>query len=424
MSLSTLALAVSLALPGADAPSKFDWPQWRGQNRDGISPETGLLRQWPKDGPTVAWKVSGLGGGYSTPSVAAGRIFGMGYQGDDEVVWALSEKDGSKLWTTKIAAKGRAGHNEGPRSTPTVDGDRVYCVGISGDLICLTAEKGEIVWQKNYKTAFKGRMMSGWGFSESVLIDGDHLICTPGADATTIACLDKKDGKVVWTSEVANAGGAGYSSIMKAQVGKTKMYVTVLGKSGGVVAVNAKDGNFLWRYTKIANVTANIPTVLVRDDIIFCSTGYGAGAAVLRLVETSSGGVNAEEVNFMPGKEVQNHHGGMVLVGDHVYLGRGHNDGKPTCVEFKTGKTAWAEDRGPGSGSAAVAYADGMLYFRYQNGTMALIEANPKEYKLVSSFKLPEQSGRPSWPHPVIANGKLYVRDQDKLICFDVKATQ
>ncbi len=423
MTAFAAALLLSLPMPSAN-PGPFDWPQWRGPNRDAVSKETGLLKKWPEKGPPIAWTATGLGGGYSTPSVAGGKIFGMSYRDGAEVVWAINEKDGKELWNKTIAKAGRVGYGEGSRSTPTVDGDRIYCVGTTGDLVCLKADNGDVVWTKNYGKDFKGRMMSGWGYSESVLIDGDRVICTPGADKAAIACLNKMTGEVIWTSEIANCGGAGYSSIMPAQVGKTKLYITIMGRSSGCVAVDAKDGKLLWKYAKIGNGTANIPTVLVRDDIVFCSTGYGAGAAVLKMVGDSDGGVKVEEVVFHNGNSLQNHHGGMVLVGDHVYLGRGHNNGFPTCVEFATGKIAWKEDRGPGTGSAAIAYADGMIYLRYQSGLLALLEANPKEYKLVSSFKLPEPSNKPSWPHPVIANGKLYIRDQDKLICFNVKETQ
>jgi len=229
------------------------------------------------------------------------------------------------------------------------------------------------------------------------------------------------DGKTVWMSEIAGHGGAGYSSIIKAKLGKTTMYATLLGKAGGAVAVNAADGKLLWKYAKMSNGTANIPTMLIRDEYVFTATGYGAGAAVLKMKETSSG-IDVEEVIFHPGKTLQNHHGGMVLVGDHVYLGHAHNNGFPTCVEFKTGTIKWQEERGPGTGSAAIAAADGMIYLRYQNGVMALIEANPTKYNLVSSFKLPEPSSSPSWPHPVIANGKLIIRDQEKLMSFDIKA--
>ncbi len=418
---TTITTLIALVAMGQGVPSKYDWPQWRGPNRDGISQEVGLLKKWPKEGPPKLWTVSGLGGGYSTPSVAAGRIFGMSYRGNDEVVWALSEKDGSPLWTTKIASKGKVGYNEGSRCTPTVDGDRVYAVGVSGDLVCLDVNKGEILWSKNYGKDFGGRMMSGWGFSESPLVDGDWLICTPGGDKAALAALDKKTGKTIWTSAIEKAGGAGYSSIIKTEVGGVKMYVTLLGKSGGVVGVRASDGKYLWRNTAVVNGTANIPTVVARGDYILYSTGYGDGGMALLKLKVDGENVTAEQVWVTKAKEMQSHHGGFVVVGDHIYLGRGHNNGFPTCAEFLTGKPAWREDRGPGTGSGCIAYADGMLYLRYENGVVALIEANPNEYKLVSTFRIPQPSGRPSWPHPVIANGRLYLRDQDNLHCFDLR---
>jgi len=419
MTFTWSALALSIVISAS--PGKFDWPGWRGPERDGISKETGLLKSWPAEGPTKLWTATGVGGGYCTPSVAAGKIFGLGYINEEEAIWAVDDKTGKVVWSKVIAAKGKFGHNTGSRSTPSIDGDKLYAVGISGDLVCMNVENGEVIWRKNYDKDFKGKMMSGWGFSESVLIDGDRLICTPGGDMAAIACLDKKDGKVIWTSVVPNGGGAGYASPMIATVGKTKMYLNWL--KSGLIAVDAKDGKLLFKYEKTRNGTANIPTVIVKGNHVFCSTGYGdGGSALLELKETESG-IAFDEKYYYKSKQLQNHHGGMLLVGDHIYMGHGHNNGFPASVKFLTGDLPWGvETRGAGSGSAAVAYADGMLYFRYQNGVMALIEANPKEYKLVSTFKLPDQSGQPSWPHPVIANGKLYIRDQDKMHCFDLKA--
>jgi outer membrane protein assembly factor BamB len=417
-----LSVAVSAPAPKVTGPQPFDWPQWRGPNRDDVGRETGLLAEWPSDGPPRAWTRKGLGGGFSTPSVAAGRVFGMGVKGTDEVVWALDEATGEPLWSTRIAAyaNGKGGGFEGPRCTPTADGDLLYAVGISGDLVCLESATGKERWHKNYGKDFGGRMMSGWGFSESPLVDGDLVICTPGADAAALAALDKKTGAVRWKAAVPGGGGAGYASVMPAEAGGVKQYVNWL--KNFLVGVSAKDGKFLWKYEKAHNTTANIPTVVVRGDNVFCSTGYKDGGSALLKLVPSGNGVKAEEVYYHNARELQNHHGGMVLIGDYLYGGHGHNSGAPVCVEFATGKVVWKQDRGPGSGSAAVTYADGRLYFRYQNGVMALIDATPAGYRLVSKFQLPEDSSKPSWPHPVIANGKLYVRDQDVLMCFDVKA--
>jgi outer membrane protein assembly factor BamB len=294
----------------------------------------------------------------------------------------------------------------------------VYAITPAGDLVCLDAKNGKPVWTKNFATDFKGKMMSGWGYCESPLIDGQNLICSPGADAAAVVALNKKTGKPVWSCAVPNCGGAAYSSVVISQGGGVKQYVQLLGR--GIVGAAAKDGKLLWSYNRVANGTANIPTPLVQDDYIFCSTGYNTGAALLKL-EKKGSSINAREVYFLPASTLQNHHGGMVLIDDHVYCGHGHNNGFPVCVELKTGKVAWNKGRGPGSGSAAVVAADGHLYFRYENGVMALIEATPDGYNEKGTFKIPDCRD-PSWPHPVVVDGKLYLREQDALLCYSLKA--
>ncbi len=425
--LLRLALIVSFGsviAANASAQGPYDWGQWRGPQRDGICKETGLLQTWPKEGPPLVWKTAGIGGGYSTPSIANGKIFGMSYQADNETVWALDEKNGTKIWETKIASKGKVGYNEGSRCTPTVDGKNLYVVGVSGDVVCLESAEGKILWQKNFAKDFKGKMMSGWGFSESPLIDGDMVIVTPGADDATLVALDKNTGKTIWASKVEAGGGAGYASVVISEAGGIKQYITWLGKC--IVGVNAKDGKLLWRYGANANGTANIPTAIVKGDLVFCSTGYGKGTSLIRLIPDGKGGIEAKEVYYLKdqSKDIQNHHGGMVLLGDHVYFGTGHNSGIPCCLEMATGKVVWKEEKRPGSGSAGVLYADGKLYFRNQDATMNLLEATTKGYNLLGSFKLAEPSGKPSWPHPVIANGRLIIRDQDKIFSYSVKAAQ
>jgi outer membrane protein assembly factor BamB len=406
---------------GADAPQtnvrQGDWPQWRGPNRDGISTETGLLKEWEQGGPPLAWQVEGLGSGWGSVSVAGGRIFVMGNREGGEHVTALRVDDGARLWSTKV---GTGGHSN---CAPTVDGDRVYAVGLDGDLACLDVDTGEVVWSKNYGRDFKGRMMSSWGFSESPLVDGDRLICTPGARDAILAALDKRDGSVIWKTTLPGGvgrrggDGAAYSSVVVSNGAGVKQYVQLVGR--GVIGVRADDGKLLWAYNRIANDTANIPTPIVHGDYVFTSTGYGTGAALLKL-SPDGDGVKAEEVYFLDQDVMQNHHGGMILLDDHVYCGTGHNNGFPLCIELLTGKVAWRADEGPGRNSAAIAYADGNLYFRYQNGTMALIEANPMEYVVKGSFRLASINGE-SWPHPVIAGGRLYLRDQNVLMCYDIR---
>jgi outer membrane protein assembly factor BamB len=415
--LILLAVAVPLSVAAAERLAKTkDWPQWRGPERDAVSTETGLLKEWSDDGPPLEWKSGGLGEGYSSVAIAGGRIFTMGNRNREQSLIALSLDGGKELWTAKVG--GRRG--DGPRSTPTVDGDRVYALGTEGDLVCCQAADGAELWRKNCGADFGGRMMSGWGFCESPLVDGDKLVFTPGGKDAVIVALDKKTGRTLWKAalpDIGNRGGdgAGYSSIVISEAAGVKQYVQTIGR--GTIGVAAADGKFLWGYNRIANGTANIPTPIVDGDYVFCSTGYGTGAALLKLVRDGAG-VTAEEQYFLSGNDLQNHHGGMVLVDGYIYGGHGNNNGLPFCVEMKSGKILW-KNRGPGSGSAAVVYADGRLYFRYENGVMALIEANPDSYQEKGNFKIPNVS-HPSWAHPVVLGGRLYLREWDQLYCYRI----
>ncbi len=423
---AVLAALLAGAIPAAAQDRQVNdtaraWPQFRGPNRDNRSLETGLLREWPQDGPRLLWnsktinKGKGVGRGYSSVSVAGGRIFTIGDRGKDDLVFALDEASGRELWATRIAQ----GQGDGPRSTPTVDGDRVFALSRQGELVCLDAASGSVRWRKSFKKDLGGRMMSGWDYSESPLVDGDRLIVTPGGDDAALVALDKRNGEVIWKAKMPNCGGAGYASVVVAEVGGVRQYVTLFRK--GLVSVRARDGKMLWCYERIANGTANIPTAIVKGDLVFTSTGYGTGAALLRMVPTGDGGVTVQEEYFLKGNKLQNHHGGMVLVGDYLYGGHGHNNGMPFCLDVKAGTFKWGPVRGPGTGSSTVLYADGKLYYRFENGVMALVEATPRGYHLISSFQLPNYTGTPSWAHLVIANGRLYVRGNDVLLCYDLR---
>ncbi len=395
-----------------------EWSRWRGPNGDGISLETGLLDSWPKDGPPLAWRTKDLGGGFGSVAIAGGKIFVMGEQGGKTWLHARKVEDGSEIWKTDVGGGG------GPNCTPTVDGDLIFGLTLGGDLFCCKTENGELVWSKNYGRDFGVDGRPGWGFSESPLIDGDLLVCTPGNEESLLAGLDKKTGEVLWKTNVTkdqlgNKGhdGAGYSSVVIGNAGGVKQYVTLVGKA--VVGVDAKDGKLLWAYPDVANGTASIPTPIVTGDHVFCSSGYGTGSALIKLNKSRTG-FDVQEIYFLDANKMQNHHGGMIQKDGFVYCGHGHNEGFPLCIDGKTGKDAWRPGRGPGGGSAAIAYADGHLYFRYQDGTMALIEATPRQYKLKGKFKIASHNGE-SWPHPVIAGGKLYLRDQDELLVYDVR---
>jgi outer membrane protein assembly factor BamB len=427
-----LSAAVALSIFVCVCQSAFaqvktgDWPQWRGPQRDAISAETGLLAEWPAAGPKVLWdarKVNGgqsVGVGFSSLAIVKGKIFTMGDVAPKKGIaggylFCLDAETGKEIWKTKVGPK----EGDGPRSTPTVDGDFVYGLTRQGILSCLKVADGAIVWQKEFKKDFTGRMMSGWDYSESPTIDGEKLICTPGGKDAILVALNKLSGDVYWKCQAPVASGAGYASIVKAEVGGVKQYITLMGTELGLIGVDAESGKFLWSYKKAVRGTAHIPTAVVHGDHVFTSCGYGAGAALLKLSPDGKGGIKAEESYFLPGNKLQNHHGGVVMIGDYIYGGHGHNEGFPFCLDWKTGKFAWQPQRGAGTGSAAVLYADGRLYFRYESGDMALIEATPKGYNLISSFRPPIAGN--GWPHPVIYHGRLYLRGNDQILCYDIR---
>ncbi len=400
-----LTAVLALAAPG-------DWSQWRGPNRDGISTETGLLKQWPTNGPALVWKATGLGGSYSTPSVVGGKVFAAGYRGEDEVLCALDVKTGKELWNTRTSAAARGvGYGEGPRATPTVDGDLIYMLGAGGNLVCLEAASGKIRWQKEFKGDFGGRMMSSWGFSESPLVDGDKLVCTPGSLKGTVIALNKLTGDLLWQSKDFTDKAA-YASLVPVVMGGARQYVQITAEN--VAGIAADDGRLLWSAPRPGK-TAVIPTPVVHDNHVFITSGYGVGCNLFK-VTAAGGEFKAGEV--YANKDMQNHHGGVVRLGEHLY---GHSDSRGwVCMEFKTGKVVWNHT---GVGKGAVAYADGHLYCRSEGrkGTVALVEVTTSGYKEKGRFHQPDRSGKDSWPHPVIAGGKLYIRDQDVLLCYDVK---
>ena len=394
-----------------------DWPQFRGPARDGQSKETGLLKEWPKEGPKLLWQLKDIGDGYSAPAVVGGRLYLLSNRGmDNEFVQALSVEDGKQLWSTRVGRVGNPDQNPPypkARSTPTLDGELMYAIGSDGDLVCLETASGKIRWQKSFRGDFGGKP-GAWAYSESPLIDGDVLVATPGGNQATLVTLNKKTGAVIWKSAVPGGEPAGYASAIGVDGGGRKKYVQFLYK--GVVGVDAKTGQFLWRYDETKAI-ANMPMPIAYDGYVYTAKEHIGGGLVH--LKPAGEGVAAEQVYLTRG--LPNSVGGAVLLGDTLY---GTNDKGLMAIEFTTGKVKWQTD---GIGPSSVFYADGRLYLHGENGEVALVEASPESYREKGRFTPPDQPKRVSgpmeraWPYPVVANGRLYIRDLGSLWCYDVK---
>jgi outer membrane protein assembly factor BamB len=412
-----LALCLAASACAAAIAADTDWPQFRGADRTGVSKDKGLLKAWPKEGPPLAWKTEGIGVGFSSVSVMGDKVFTMGDLEKACFLFGIDRKSGKKLWELKVGPTG--GSYSGPRCTPATDGELVFGLGQHGDLVCANAKTGKEVWRKSFTDDFKGES-GGWNFTESPLIDGDHLIVTPGGSEASMVALEKKTGKVVWKGVVPRGDTAGYASPVIAEFGGTKQYVNLM--ANGLVSFDAKTGKMLWRYgtkgNRFGGNTANIPTPIIRGEYVFASAGYGRGGALLKV--TKKGNEFAVEEVYWK-QELNNKHGGVILVGDRLF-GDHDSDGRPWCADFKTGEVLWSrEGRGSGGGSASLTSADGKLYIRYSDGWVVLVDATTDSYKEISAFKVP--NGRSdTWAHPVVVGGKLYIRERDVLWCYNVAA--
>jgi outer membrane protein assembly factor BamB len=403
-----------LACPVLPAVRADDWPGWRGPDRTGVSAEKGLLAARPPEGPKLLWSITGLGGGYASPAVVGGRIFVMGSHGGDEYVRALSVTDGKPLWSVKVGKVGenRGPNYPGPRATPTVEGGRLWTLGSDGDLVCLRTADGKLVWHKHLERDFEGAR-APWAYCESPLLDGNLLICTPGGPTATMVALASDSGAVVWKTAKEDANVAGHASAIVARAGKRKLYVQFIGP--GVIGVDAQTGKLLfWYRGNVGGVSANTP--IYHDGYVFTTAGglgTSGGDALLRLMETA-GGVEAREVYLR--HNLMTFHGGVVRVGEYLY---GTGKGGLACLEFRTGEVKW-HHRSVGEGSLLA--AEGRLYLRGTQGQMALVEASPEGYREKGRFRQPERSRFATFAHPVVANGRLYLRDDDLLLCYDIAA--
>jgi outer membrane protein assembly factor BamB len=401
------ATAAAVVLIGvATLQAASDWPQWQGPSRTRIANESGLLKTWPTNGPPVAWTATGLGAGYGSMAVAGERVFVQGFRGNRSVVIALNRADGKEVWSKALGEPGSNDRGSGPRSTPTVDGDRLYVLTESGDLACLRTD-GRAVWQRNVLSDFRGSQIR-WLLSESPLVDGPHVVVSPGGPGAGMVKLDKMSGSTVWTSKELS-DSAGYSSVIAADVQGVRTYMTFTAAAG--VGVRASDGKLMFTYPTAANRTANIATPVYSNNKVLFTSGYGTGAGLLDLT-AQNGEVTAREVYFT--RDLKNHHGGVVLMDGYVY---GFNDAILVCLEFATGKLMW-RDRSVGKGS--VTYADGHLYLQSESNVVGLAEASPSGYRETGRFTIPDK-GFPSWAHPVVSDGRLYVRNQDTLLAYNIR---
>lgn len=404
LSAPVVTAAILVALPSAVSNRVLDdWPQWRGPNRDGRSAETGLLKDWPAGGPALAWRAAGAGEGYSSFATSQGRLFTLGARGGTEYVIAFDAASGKRLWETAHGTRFSNDRGDGPRATPTIEGDRVYAFGASGDLSVLDAATGKVHWTVNVLKQFRGSNIQ-WGLSESPLVLADRILVNAGG---TIVALKKTDGTSIWTTQ---GDEAGYSSAVAHKVGEVTeaIYFT----SNRVLGVDVSSGRQLWSYGKVANRTANIATPIVRGNRVFVSSDYGTGSALLELA-ASGNNVSAKEVYFT--RQMKNHHATSILVGEHLF---GFDSSILTAMEFNTGNVTW-QNRSVGKGS--LTFADDRLYLFSENGVVGLAEASPTGYSEHGRFEL--KTGRlPTWSHPVVSGGKLFLRDQDSIYAYDVRA--
>jgi outer membrane protein assembly factor BamB len=382
-----------------------DWPQWRGPNHDGISKETGLLKTWPQAGPKVLWQAP-LGLGYSCVAVADGRVFTQFQKDGAQWAVALDEKTGKELWKIRTGDEYKVMQFDGPRSTPTVDGKRVFVADAQGNLLCLEAATGKTVWQKNILKDFSAQNLQ-WGVSMSPLIDGNLVLVNGGqSKGASILALNKKDGTLAWKSQDDKGG---YASPNVYEIGGQRQAVFFTGEA--VVGISPQDGKLLWRHPWATKYDVNAAMPVVKGDHVFVSSGYGSGCALLKIDLKATPPVK----EVWKSKVMKAHFNAPILLGDYLY---GFDEAALVCVNFMTGKKMWEQ---AGLSKGAIFYADGLAYIVGEKGNLVLGKVSPEKFE-----KLAEVngliSGPRAWTMPVVANGRLYLRDEAKLVCLDVKA--
>lgn len=406
---SVIILLVAAATAGAETAS---WPQWRGPDRNDHSPDSGLLKAWPEAGPKRVWLYKDAGLGYAGPSIVDGKYFTMGARDGKTHILCLDATTGEEQWVKAIDDELENGWGNGPRCTPSIDGDHLYALSGRGRLVCLKAASGEDVWSTHLVDDHGGEVQS-WGYTESLLVDGDQLICTPGGDKGALLALNKKTGEKIWQSSELTVAAQYASPIVVTHAG-VRQYIQLFQKD--FAGFEASTGKVLWKSEFPKGRVAVIPTPIYHEGIVYITAGYSAGCKAIKL------GPNHEVETLYEEKEISNHHGGVILVDGYLY-GYHSNRGGWACQELKTGEIKWTERE---LGKGAIGYADGMLYcLGESDGVVVLIEASPEGWKEHGRFTLDPQTEIRAdkgaiWVHPVILNGRLYLRDQDLIYCYDV----
>ena len=399
-----------------------DWSQWRGSDRKGVSTEAGLNLDWSQKEPSLLWTFRQAGFGYSAPTIVGTTLYCQGGSNGKDFAFALDTKTGNLKWKQELGEEFKQDRGNGPRGSVTVDGDKLYLVRGGGQIHCLAAADGKMIWQKDFKADFGGKLMSSWGFSESPLVDGTLVICTPGGDNGTMAALDKNTGAVVWRTKewIDNSG---YSSAIIAEVGGIRQYIQQSAK--GVAGISAKDGKLLWKINNSAYKTAVIPTPIFNDNMVYVTNGYTGGSMGISLSKAGDG-VKADTI--YTNRVISNKHGGVVLINGYIY---GHTEsGSWACQNFKTGEMVWSQRNqavGTTGNGSTFGIGDRLLCFDEKKGLLVVAAASPDGWKEFGRMEIPERTkddpsmDQATWTHPVIANGKLYLRDHDLLFCFDLK---
>ena len=391
------------------ADNDASWPQFHGPMRDNISTETGLLKKWPPNGPPLLWTAKGLGHGFSSVAIADGMIYTAGNIQTDTVITALNSQ-GAILWQVKNGQAWTGAH-PGTRGTPTIDGDRLYHQNPHGSLVCVKARTGDTIWQCNMIEKFDSEIPR-WALSESLLIDGDRLICCPGGPETCMIALDKTDGSVLWKAPSVGEV-AGYASPTLLEHEGLRIITTLTAKS--LIGVNADTGDLLWRIKHESPYDENIMMPIFHEGCVFISTPL-AGSVKWKL-NVNNGRVSLEEM--WRTQQLDNHHGGVILVNGNLHgASTVRNRHLLVCLDWQTG---WTRYRNKGVGKVSLTYADGMLYTLSIDGVMGLVQPTPIGHKLLSRFRIPQGGKGKSWAHPVVCGGRLYLRHSDFLYAYRLR---